>query len=128
MRIKLPKDNNLSYGQDFSFWNGIPSEIEFEVEESDNYYILRGKGYGAKEYGNGALYLYKKQAFPFDIKDFDVGKKDKLPDFEAQIASRDAFIDRLVEAGSKGHVMEWGHLLEEWHESKKDRSGKEGVE
>ena len=115
MRVKFPKDNKFTYGQDFGFWTGVPSGIEFEATECDNYYILRGKGYGTKDYGNGALFLYKKQSSPFDIKDFGVLKKDKEVTAQ-QLASRDVLIEKLVEGlGKLRELAQTGVIPEPLH-------------
>ena len=76
MKVKFPAGNNLFYCHDFGFWRNVPSNIEFDLEENEEFYILKGCGYGeAESYGNGALYLPKKQKLPFDISEFIVNEQ-----------------------------------------------------
>jgi len=61
--MKLRKGNKIPYMQDHSFYNGIPSGIDFSVTRASNGYDLRAIGYGviddANHYGNGAIYVWK---------------------------------------------------------------------
>lgn len=58
--IKFKLGNKIAYGQDFNYWHGLPSNIEFTVEEIDeNHAVLKGPGYGGKPYGNGKIYIYR---------------------------------------------------------------------
>jgi len=58
------KDNTIPYGQDFSWFKGIPSYIIFEIDEKlpfqDGTTIwLKAPGYGKDPYGNGSLAINK---------------------------------------------------------------------
>jgi hypothetical protein len=57
MKIKFPKDNEIVFFQDMSFWVGVPSDIEFDIEiEKGGTAWLTGPGYGDKDnYGNGRI-------------------------------------------------------------------------
>lgn len=77
--MKFRKDNQYSYGQDFSVFRGIPSGVDFKVERigalDKNIFRLTAHGYGQVDpwdrnsYGNGALYvrgLTKRQRKRFE--------------------------------------------------------------
>lgn len=66
--VRFASNNEYRFGQDFRFFKGIPSDVEFyPVEESDNGLItFIGDGYGilpkyklAGKYGNGAIFVFK---------------------------------------------------------------------
>jgi hypothetical protein len=54
--LVLP-ENDIAFGQDFRFFRGIPSGIDFEVKQMGTLVKLIAPGYGGEPYGNGALYL-----------------------------------------------------------------------
>lgn len=62
--MKFRKNNKICFGQDFNYYQGIPSGIDFKVERLDkNKFRLIAKGYGLltshhNDYGNGALFPY----------------------------------------------------------------------
>ncbi|GEM_PF-3254689 len=61
------KDNRILYGQDFRFFRGIPSGVDFAVEEErSGIFVLTAHGYGLRRksylqagdaYGCGSLYV-----------------------------------------------------------------------
>jgi len=60
--------NDIPYMQDHGFWRGIPTGVEFFIEECSDSVKLIGEGYGALKdnrfglrynYGNGAIYVLK---------------------------------------------------------------------
>ena len=64
--VRFPKDNKINYGQDMGFHRGVPSDVDFEIEEftddrvrliADGYGVL---GKGGNKYGNGSIYVNKK--------------------------------------------------------------------
>ena len=56
-RIKF-KPNNIAYGQDFSFYRGIPTDVWFSIRRSsEKQIVLEAPGYGGEPYGNGCLYI-----------------------------------------------------------------------
>jgi hypothetical protein len=72
------KENEIPYGQDFSWSNGIPKDVLFEVRTfSDTKATLTGYGYGVlnikpyddKAYGNGHLFV--------NLKDLNKALKNK---------------------------------------------------
>jgi len=63
-KIRFPKNNKITYSQDFSFPTGIPSDIDFEVcgFVGDSIKLI-ADGYGrlgGDKYGNGAIYVSEK--------------------------------------------------------------------
>jgi hypothetical protein len=70
--VIFKKGNKIKFGQDHSFWQGVPPGVDFEVTPfPDNRFVLRAPGYGivGGDYGNGALYVYglsKKQIKRFE--------------------------------------------------------------
>jgi len=70
MKIIAHENNEILYGQDFNFYKGLPSGIEFEAKvfkwENDipTEIVLESYGYGKlspydnKSYGNGKIYVY----------------------------------------------------------------------
>ena len=61
--VRFEDDNQIKYGQDHQWWQGIPSGIDFKVETlSSGNFVLTAYGYGQLEphdehsYGNGKLY------------------------------------------------------------------------
>lgn len=60
--MKFPKNNNIFYGQDMRFFQGIPSDINFDVEKTSFGWYLRSCGNGCTAhsncYGNGSLAIY----------------------------------------------------------------------
>ncbi len=58
--MKFRPDNQIKYGQDFSWFKGIPSGVEFRLtKKSDGKFVLRGPGYGLQgDYGCGALHVF----------------------------------------------------------------------
>lgn len=63
MKIKFKKNNETRYMQDFSFCQGVPSGINFDVEMLSHDKIkLSTNGYGhiGRNYGNGALFVLVK--------------------------------------------------------------------
>jgi hypothetical protein len=66
-RINFPVGNKVCYWQDFSFYEGLPSDVTFFVDPKPlkpGYMILRGRGYGVRgDYGDGALFRETDQ-FP----------------------------------------------------------------
>jgi hypothetical protein len=60
--MKFPPNNKIRYGQDFRFFMGVPSDVDFTVEfigKDKSLARLTAPGYGGKPYGNGAIYLYE---------------------------------------------------------------------
>lgn len=62
------KENNMKFGQDFSIWQPIPEDIEWEITNisaQDEYFklTLQSYGYGilgsndGKAYGNGSIFV-----------------------------------------------------------------------
>lgn len=142
MQVKFPENNQFRYGQDFSYWIGVPCEIKFEAEECDEFYILRADGYGSvKDYGNGALFLFKKQEFQFDIKDFIVEEKNKkaietkIGELEEQLQKARATIAWLIESGNRladylnddwsGYRDDVIQAVKEWHDEAIDLEAEE---
>jgi hypothetical protein len=70
MKIIAHKNNEILYGQDFNFYKGLPSGIEFEAkvfkwkDNEPEEIVLESYGYGKlnpydnKSYGNGNIYVY----------------------------------------------------------------------
>jgi hypothetical protein len=63
--MKFRRGNQYLYGQDFRFFHGVPSGVDFAVESaSEQSYKLTACGYGCLErhtpecYGNGSLHVY----------------------------------------------------------------------
>lgn len=75
--VRFPEGNNIIFGQDFTWWSGLPHDRDFwvhDVLESDgrpDILVLKADGYGVimeeankrglnpdKSYGNGAVYIY----------------------------------------------------------------------
>jgi hypothetical protein len=62
MKVKFPVGNDIFYGQDLVYQKGVPSGVEFDVDEHETYYVLTADGFGNfHNYGNGALYIYKSK-------------------------------------------------------------------
>lgn len=71
--------NKIKYGQDFSFWQGIPAGVDFRVSKFDSKskcprFKLTAFGYGDLSrpggYGNGSLYVFgltKEQQKIFEV-------------------------------------------------------------
>jgi hypothetical protein len=66
--VRFSSDNEIRFGQDHSFWKGLPDDIQFyPIEETQNgLMVFVGDGYGilpkhkvAGKYGNGAVYVFK---------------------------------------------------------------------
>lgn len=56
------EDNTIRFGQDFSFWEGVPADIPFTIARLNEEKIaLTAIGYGVLDgqnhYGNGALFV-----------------------------------------------------------------------
>ena len=59
--VMFPKGNNIAYGQDFGYHKGVPSGIDFKVGSGCGDSVsLTAKGYGGKPYGNGSIFISKK--------------------------------------------------------------------
>jgi len=70
MKIIAHENNEISYGQDFQFFKGLPSGIEFDAkvfkwkDNEPEEMVLEAYGYGQlipydrKSYGNGKIYVY----------------------------------------------------------------------
>jgi hypothetical protein len=65
---RFASNNEIRFGQDFRFWQGLPDDVNFyPIEETQNGYIVFvGDGYGirsehklAGKYGNGAVFVVK---------------------------------------------------------------------
>jgi len=59
-RYIFAEGNKIGFGQDFSFSEGVPANIEFEeIEEikSNGMVKLSAPGYGGQPYGNGSIYV-----------------------------------------------------------------------
>ena len=77
--IIFPKNNNIPYGQDFNFWQNIPSKIKFYPAFFGNERIkFIGDGYGILndniykligKYGNGAIFVSVKD-LPENVKEY----------------------------------------------------------
>ena len=84
--IRFDKDNEIKYGQDHQFWQGIPSDVDFRIETLGDKFVLTAYGYGQLEphdehsYGNGKLYLFdlteEQKAF---FKQHSVGHLYEIP-------------------------------------------------
>jgi hypothetical protein len=79
--MKFPEDNKIRFGQDFSFWEGIPSDVEFKVEQKiDKKYVLCAYGYGlqikgdSKAYGCGRLYVWGLTPEQKELFEKELGK------------------------------------------------------
>lgn len=79
--MKFPEDNKIRFGQDFSFWEGIPSDVEFKVEQKiDEKYVLSAYGYGlqikgdSKAYGCGKLYVWGLTPEQKELFEKELGK------------------------------------------------------
>jgi len=58
--MQFSKGNKICYGQDFRFFRGLPSGVDFTVESRDGgkWFELRAPGYGATgAYGCGSLFV-----------------------------------------------------------------------
>jgi hypothetical protein len=57
--MKFPKDNKIVFFQDMSWWQGVPSDVDFDAKiKKDGTVYLSGPGYGEHgNYGNGMLML-----------------------------------------------------------------------
>lgn len=72
--LKFDDDNEIIFFQDFGWWQGIPSDVNFIVVSTDgDRVIIVGNGYGVQSkhpiggsYGNGAIHI-KKSSLPTDI-------------------------------------------------------------
>lgn len=65
--MKFKRGNKIRYGQDFGIYQGVPANIDFEVELLDkdgDSVKLVAPGYGGEPYGNGALYIYRSWSIP----------------------------------------------------------------
>lgn len=64
-RINFPPGNKAQYWQDFSYWEGLPSDITFFVDPTPlkpGCLILRARGYGVRgDYGNGSIFIQTDQ-------------------------------------------------------------------
>jgi hypothetical protein len=64
--VRFPEDNELVMFQDFRWWKGIPSGVDFVIEKKANMseYWLSADGYGNLEkpnsYGNGKIAVSEK--------------------------------------------------------------------
>jgi|GEM_PF-4292578 len=96
-RVRFPRENKFDYGQDFSRRCGIPSHVEFEVEDCGRYYVLTAPGYGlAGDYGNGALIVYQGSAAAAYL-------------VEQQETPLDELVDAMISAAVDSHTaLEWG--------------------
>jgi len=63
--MKFDENNKIRFGQDHQFHIGVPSEVDFKVENfTDGRFVLTAYGYGQLEphdqysYGNGKIYPY----------------------------------------------------------------------
>jgi hypothetical protein len=56
-RIRLPAGNKIPYGHDFSFYSGIPSDVDWYIHKVENGTAsLVRLGYGVeRHYGGGCL-------------------------------------------------------------------------
>ena len=76
IKIRFHKGNKFRYMQDMAVWEGIPHDVEFDVEiltprdgdEANSRVKLTAPGYGypSPHYGNGALYVSKGTILPND--------------------------------------------------------------
>lgn len=56
-KIRALPDNDIKYGMDFSFYQGVPPGV-YDVYDRGVTWRLVGPGYGAwDDYGNGAIYI-----------------------------------------------------------------------
>jgi len=62
-RVVFDEDNDFSWGMDFRFFRGIPSDVIFTVRSNDKESItLIAPGYGETgNYGCGAIHVSKNQ-------------------------------------------------------------------
>lgn len=61
-RVRFPDDNKVHYFMDFSFREGLPSDIDFfvvhEPHHRDGWVTLKARGYGVQDdYGNGSIFI-----------------------------------------------------------------------
>lgn len=62
VKARFETDNNVLYFQDFSYYRGLPSGVEFEcTETSPGTWQLVAPGYGGKPYGNGKILVHDSQ-------------------------------------------------------------------
>ena len=64
--MKFLKGNKIVYGQDMGWHEGIPHDVDFEVDEvMGNKLKLIADGYGnlkkSNSYGNGAIWVYLQE-------------------------------------------------------------------
>lgn len=56
--VRFSPGNQVLYGQDFHTARGVPSGIDFTVEEiDDTHAVLSAPGYGGRPYGNGKIWI-----------------------------------------------------------------------
>ena len=60
--MRFPKNNNIVFGQYMSWWVGIPSDVDFDIDEihPDGKIWLSGSRYGGTPFGNGKIVIYLK--------------------------------------------------------------------
>jgi len=57
-KIRFAPENEVIFMQDFKFFKGVPSDIEFDVVEPGETSVkLIAPGYGGEPYGNGAIWI-----------------------------------------------------------------------
>ena len=58
--MRFPAGNDIPYGQDFGFFRGIPSDVEWkEAKLLGTLVKLVATGYGKPgDYGNGAIFVH----------------------------------------------------------------------
>jgi hypothetical protein len=68
--VRFDKENKIRFGQDFRFFEGLPSDVNFyPIEETQSgYMVFIGNGYGIQskhkidgKYGNGAVFVIKEE-------------------------------------------------------------------
>lgn len=79
--MKFRKENKIHYRQDFRGRIGIPSGVDFIIEndtgifKSQDCFVLRADGYGflgiEGSYGNGALYVSKSSLSRKQLKRYE---------------------------------------------------------
>lgn len=57
--MKFHEGNKIVFSQDFRVWEGLPSDVDFDVipQVKGDSVKLVAPGYGGKPYGNGAIYV-----------------------------------------------------------------------
>jgi hypothetical protein len=94
------KGNKIVYGQDFCWYKGVPSGVDFEVDKiHGSIMFLKADGYGniPGNYGNGSICVYLKE----DFKSADKPKAKDNKHNDKIIKHLQQAIDLLEKAGKE---------------------------